>query len=179
MIRNLRVAVAASLFALPAMMSAQSTDGFTKGSRVASVGAMIGGDNDGFGLGGMAEWGVLPIGKLTLGVGGMIGFQRDSESALSTKITVTSIPIMAVGNVHFPVASQPKLDLYAGASLGFVRVSADVEGVGSLGGQADNTDSGFGVQAGARYKFAGPTSVFGQIGVGDIPLVFAGVSFKF
>lgn len=178
--RMLRAAVGATMIAVPAMMSAQSTEGFTKGSRVASLGVMLGGDNDGIGLGGMAEVGVLPLGKFTLGVGGMLGFQRDSESALGTKITVTSMPIMAIGNVHFPVASQPRLDLYAGASVGFIRVSADVEGTGSLGGvDASNTDSGFGIQGGARYKLAGGTSVFGQVGFGDIPLIFGGISFKF
>lgn len=177
--RFTRLAVAAALVAaLPLTASAQSKT-FAKGDRVASISFMTGGDYDGTGFGAQAEWGFLPIGKATLGIGGFVGFQRDSESAGAYKATSTVIPFMAIGNIHFPIESQPQLDLYAGASVGFIRASVDVDGVGSLGGNASNTDSGFGVQGGARYWLGSKLGVNGQIGFGDIPLIQAGISFKF
>lgn len=169
---------AAALLAAPAVASAQSTT-FDVGSRVASIGFMTGGDYEGSGIGGQAEFGILKLGKATLGVGGFVGYQRDSETILSTKYSTTVIPIMAIGNVHFPIASQPKLDVYAGASLGFFRVSAEVDGPGLGNVDASDTDSGFGIQGGVRYNMASKLSLMGQVGVGDIPLLFAGVSFKF
>jgi hypothetical protein len=174
--RFARFAAAAALVAaLPFTASAQ----FAKGDRVASVSFMTGGDYDGTGFGGQAEWGILPLGKATLGIGAFAGFQRDSESAGSFKATSTIIPMMVIGNVHFPIASQPKLDLYAGASVGLIRVSVDVDGGSAINGNASNTDSGFGIQGGARYWMGSKLGLNGQLGFGDIPLIQAGVSFKF
>ena len=173
--RFARFAAAAALVtALPLTAQAQ----FAKGDRVLSVSFMTGGDYDGAGFGGQAEWGVLPIGKATLGIGAFAGFQRDSENAGVFKATSTVIPMMAIGNIHFPIESQPSLDLYAGASVGFLRVSAEVEGIGAAGKVSD-TDTGFGIQGGARYWMGSKLGLNGQVGFGDIPLIQAGLSFKF
>ncbi len=175
------LAIAAVLAAPIGAMSAQSTTvPFTTGDRVATVGFMTGGDYDGSGLGGMVEWGVLSLTqKVHLGIGGFVGFQRNKETVGSFSASTTVIPLMAQGNLHFPVAAQPRLDLFAGASIGLVRVSADCTGCTTAGVDASNTDSGVGIQGGARFNLLSSLSVVGQVGFGDLPLLFAGVSFKF
>ncbi|WP_337170122.1 outer membrane beta-barrel protein [Gemmatimonas aurantiaca] len=177
--RFTRLAVAAALVAaLPLAASAQSKT-FTKGDRVASINFLTGGDYNGSGVGAQAEWGLLPIGKATLGIGAFVGYVKDSQTYGSFKGSNKVMPIMAVGNIHFPIESQPKLDLYAGASVGFVHWSWDTNIPSSFGYDASSTDSGFGIQGGARYWLGSKLGVNGQIGFGDIPLLHAGISFKF
>ncbi|BAH37194.1 MAG TPA: hypothetical protein DGD08_00205 [Gemmatimonas aurantiaca] len=174
--RFARFAAAAALVAaLPLTASAQ----FAKGDRIATVNFMTGGDYDGAGFGGQAEWGLLPIGKATLGVGAFVGYVSDKQTFGSAEYKMSAIPVMAVGNIHFPIASQPKLDVYAGASVGFIRASWDTNVPSSFGIDDSNTDSGFGIQGGARYWVGSKLGINGQIGFGDIPLIHAGLSFKF
>ncbi|WP_291161323.1 outer membrane beta-barrel protein [Gemmatimonas sp. UBA7669] len=170
---------AAAVLAIPSMASAQATGPFEVGSKVGSIGFMAGGDYEGAGLGVQGEVGFKKLGNTVLGLGGFVGIQRDSETVFGSKYTSTVIPIMAIGNVHFPIASQPKLDLFAGASLGFVSVNVEVEGTGLGDFDAGDSDIGFGIQGGARYNLSNKLSLMGQVGVGDIPLIFAGVSIKF
>ncbi len=179
----LRVATAslaiAMLVAPARTLSAQAASStFIKGDRLASVGVMTGGDYDGTGVGAMVEWGVASLtSKVQLGLGGFVGVQRNSDGIGSVKVSTTVLPLMATGNLHFALPDQPKLDLYAGASLGFIRASGDVSGVS--GGSSSSTDTAVGIQGGARYIVASKLSVVGQVGLGDLPLIFAGVSFKF
>jgi hypothetical protein len=177
---QLRLLAVAALFAVPAAtLSAQaSKSSFEKGSRVLSVGFQTGGDYDGSGIGAQLEFGAVDFTpQLHLGIGGYIGVQRQSDGFATYKLTTTFIPVMAVGNMHFPIASQPKLDVYAGASVGFIRgsVSADTPG---YNGSTSNTDSAVGIQGGARYEFGPKLAVHGQLGIGDLPLLTAGVSFR-
>lgn len=179
MSRFLRVAtVALMITALTSVASAQSK-AFDKGDRVATLGFMTGNDYDGSGFGAQVEWRLLPIGKASLGVGGFVGFQHDSKGVGTVKTTASWMPMMATANLHFPLENQPRVDLYAGASFGFVRASVDVKGAGTLSGKASDTDSGFGIQGGARYWLGSKLGVSGQVGFGDIPLVIAGLAFKF
>lgn len=181
--RSMRLAVvAASAFActafIPSLATAQSKN-FSKGDRVLSVGFMTGGDYDGSGVGVQAEFGVLPIGKATLGIGGFVGYQHNSKSAGVFKSTTTAVPFMVISNLHIPIESQPNLDLYGGVSIGFLHTSSEVEGLGAVGGKSSDTDSGFGVQVGARYWLTSKLGVNAQLGFSDIPLIQAGVSIKF
>jgi len=173
--------LAAAAIVLPTALSAQaSATSFGKGTKILSLGLMTGGDYDGFGGGASVEVGVVDFTpKIKLGVGGLIGYVRNSESFGLSNYTFTAIPVMAIGNVHFEVPNQPKLDLYAGASVGIIRGSFSGSFTGIPGGGASNTDTGFGIQGGARYGIGDKLSVMGQIGIGDIPLLFAGVSLKF
>ncbi|HEY0928408.1 MAG TPA: outer membrane beta-barrel protein [Gemmatimonas sp.] len=174
--RFARFAAAAALVAaLPLTASAQ----FAKGDRVGTVNFMTGGDYNGSGVGVQAEWGILPIGKATLGIGGFVGYQSDSETYGTFKASNSVMPFMAIGNVHFPIASQPKLDLYAGASVGIIRVSWDSNVPAAYNVDGSDTDTGFGIQGGARYWFGSKLGLNGQIGIGDIPLLHAGLSLKF
>lgn len=169
----------AAVLAMPSVASAQTSGPFEVGSKVGSIGFMAGGDYDGAGLGVQGEFGFRKLGNTVLGLGGFVGFQRESETFAGTKVSTTVVPIMAIGNIHFPVASQPKLDLFAGASLGFISVNAEVDGPGLGNYDAGDSDIGFGIQGGARYNLSNKLSLMGQVGVGDIPLIFAGVSLKF
>lgn len=171
----------AALIAAPAQQVA-AQDGFMKGSKILSLGVMTGGDYEGLGGGASFEVGILDIApKVKLGVGGLFGYLRDSENVGLAEYTLTQMPIMAIGNVHFELPNQPKLDLYAGASIGIIRVSysGDFAGIPGLSSSASDSDSGFGIQGGARYGVGEKLSVMGQVGVGDIPLLFAGISLKF
>jgi len=181
-------AVAAALL-IPSIAFAQSTSTSTStrpfglGSRIASVGILTGGDYEGFGIGGSFEVGVKELTPtLSLGVGAFAGFVRGDLGFNFGN--VTQIPVMAIGNVHLDIPSLPKLDLYGGLSLGILRTSLSVDfdddEFGGFGdGSLSNTELGLGIQVGARYAFTPRAMGFAQLGVNDIPLLYAGLSFKF
>ncbi|HYW31309.1 MAG TPA: outer membrane beta-barrel protein [Gemmatimonas sp.] len=176
-------AIAAAML-LPSVAFAQeAARPFGKGSRIASVGILTGGDYEGFGVGGSFEVGVMDLTPtLSLGIGAFAGFVRGDVGFSPTfDYTITQIPIMAIGNVHLALPSQPKLDLYGGLSLGINRYSYDYEG--NAPGTFDESDSdsevGLGIQVGARYAFTPRAMGFAQLGANDIPLLYAGFSFKF
>lgn len=166
-----------------AQASSSSSKMFGQGTRIASVGVLTGGDYEGFGGGASFEVGVKEFTPtISLGLGAFAGFVKGDVGYSSLfNYNITQIPVMAIGNVHLAVPSQPKLDLYAGASLGIVRTSVDYDG--SAPGGFDlgdsNSDVGFGIQVGARYAFTPSAMGFAQLGASDIPLLYAGLSFKF
>ena len=170
---------------LPTIASSQaaSTRPFGQGSRIGSIGVLTGGDYEGFGAGASFEVGVAEFTPtLSLGVGAFAGYVRGDVGFSNVfNYNLTSIPLMAIGNVHLAIASQPKLDLYAGLSAGIVRTSISYDGTapGSFGLEDSNSDSGFGFQVGARYGFTDRAMGFAQLGAGDIPLLYAGLSFRF
>jgi hypothetical protein len=185
-----------------AMAAKRGEASFEKGDRILGVGLLVG-DGAGGGFGGTAigagaqlEVGVFDFTpKIRLGVGGSVGYTRRSESGA----TLSGIPVYGIGNVHFALQGQPDLDLYAGVSAGFTRfrsnlgeiiidrvVAADapdasyrVVSARAAAVTASSTESGVGLQGGVRYSFGKSFSVQGQLGLGDIPLFFGGVSFKF
>jgi hypothetical protein len=172
------LAIASFAAVIPAVASAQKAamaggEVFGKGTKLVSVGLLAGGDGyPDFGFGGAFEYGLLDITpKIKLGIGGSAGYMTESS--------VTAIPVYGVGNLHFSIPNQPKLDLYAGASVGITRFSIDLPS--GLGGLVDNstTDSGIGIQGGARYAATKSLLLHAQLGLVDIPLLTAGVSFKF
>lgn len=152
--------------------------GFGEGTKLVSVGLLAGGDYSGTGIGGQVEWGLRNVGRTTLSLGAFAGLQRKTTGARSLEVTTSALPIMAVGNIHFPVGSKDRIDMYAGASVGIVRVSvkSDAAGVGSS--SASDTDTGGGVQVGVRYRVASRLSLMGQLGLVDLPLIMAGLSLR-
>ena len=178
------LAIAAALL-LPSVAFAQmaSTRSFGQGSRILSVGVLTGGDYEGFGGGASFEVGVLEFTPaLSLGIGAFAGFVKGDVGFTSAfNYNLTQIPVMGIGNLHLAIASQPKLDLYAGLSAGIIRTSVSYDGnaPGSFGLADSNSDFGLGIQVGARYAFTERAMGFAQIGANDIPLLYAGLSFKF
>jgi Outer membrane protein beta-barrel domain len=148
-----------------------------KGLSNISVGILTGGDgNQGTGVGAQFEYGLLNLSSnVMLGVGGSLGYTRKSVAGFS----YTALPVYGIANAHFVLPDQPNVDLYAGASVGFTRFnvpSVTVGGIRTGGGSA--TNSGFGIQGGGRYKISDKLSVHAQIGLIDIPLLHAGITFK-
>ena len=178
------LAVAAALL-LPSAAFAQDASArpFGQGSRIVSVGILTGGDYEGFGAGGSFEVGVKEFTPtLSLGLGAFAGVVRgDVGFTPGFDYTFTQIPIMAIGNLHLALPSQPKLDLYGGLSLGIIRTSVDYDGnaPGAFDLEESDSDVGLGIQIGARYAFTPRTMGFAQLGANDIPLLYAGFSFKF
>ncbi len=181
MTHSLRTLISACALALiaPTLVGAQSTaPNFAKGTRVLSFGVMAGGAFDGLGGGATVEWGVASLGAhLHLGVGAFVGAERDSKTERSVKTTQLIIPLLATGNLHLTTAGHPKLDSYIGASAGLLRTSADITSAAT--GAISDLGFGVGMQVGARYWLSSRVSAAGQIGLGDVPLVFAGLGFKF
>jgi hypothetical protein len=175
------LAVAAAML-LPSVAFAQtaSTRPFGRGSRIGSVGVLTGGNNyEGVGLGASFEVGMKEFTPtLSLGIGAMAGFVRGNYGLFSN-VTVTAIPVMAIGNVHLAIASQPKLDLYAGLSAGINRYSYSFDNAIAGFNGASDSQFGIGVQVGARYAFTERAMGFAQVGASDIPLLYAGLSFRF
>jgi hypothetical protein len=171
--------IAALSLAATSIVSAQvAAPPFAKGERVITFGAMAGGAYDGLGGGAMVEWGVASLGThLHLGVGAFVGAERESDTQRNVTTTQVIIPLMATGNVHFTTAGRPKLDSYFGASLGLLRTSADITSAAT--GAISDLEFGAGLQAGARYWLSSRVNATGQVGVGDVPLVFAGLGFRF
>jgi hypothetical protein len=152
--------------------------GFGAGTRLVSVGLLAGGDYSGTGIGGQVEWGVRNVGRTTLSLGAFAGVQRKSTGAGSLEVTTSAVPVMAMGNIHFPMGSNDRVDVFAGASVGIVRISVKSE-VGNVGSSsASDTNTGGGVQVGVRYRAASRLSLMGQLGLVDLPLIMAGVSLR-
>jgi hypothetical protein len=171
-LRALSFAAATALTVPLATASAQDS-AFGIGTKLFNVGLFADG---GTGLGAGFEVGVLDLApRVTLGIGGTFGFWSDSGPGFD----VTSIPVLANANVHYTLPDLPQLDLFGGASLGIIRYDVDYDLPG--GGPRDDgeTDTVFGVNLGARYEFTSKVGGIVQLGIGDIPELFLGVSFKF
>jgi hypothetical protein len=170
-LRTLAFALAAALSAPLATAQAQSP--LPVGSKLLNVGLFADG---GTGLGASLEVGVLELApRVSLGIGGTLGFWSNSGPGFD----VTTVPVLANANVHFGLPELPQLDLFSGVALGIVRYNVDSDGPGEGSREDGETNSAFGVNLGARYEFTSKVGGIVQLGIGDIPELFLGVSFKF
>jgi hypothetical protein len=183
------VALAAAVAAAPSVLLAQKNQ-FEVGSKVLSVGVLLGGTSytygsGGIGLGAGFEVGVTDIaGQVRLGVGGFFGYQRDDDGVIGTSYSVSSTTIAGFVNGHYQLAQVPKLDLYAGPVVGISRQSLDFDNVCTSTAFYDCSDSSsdpaVGVQVGARYEIA--PRILGSLqlsGGTRLPWVNAGIAIKF
>lgn len=181
-------AVAAALASLPALASAQDKQ-FEVGTKLLNVGVIVGSESYGsFGVGGGLEVGFKDIqGKVTLGIGGSIGFARSSYGNAFGNFgyTTTAVPILGFVHGHYQVPTVPKLDLYAGPALGvsLARFSYDdgyCAGSNSAFCSGNASDVAGGIQAGARWALTPAVLGWAQVSGGTrMPFLNAGVSFKF
>ena len=174
--------IAAALVAPLSVASAQG-DGFKVGTKILSIGLLGGGTGFGIGAGAAYEVGVKELApEWTLGVGGFVGFTSKSyDCGPACSYSFRAIPIDAIGNVHYRMKDNPKLDLYGGLSVGFTNFSASSSVNGFDYGLYGNTNSGLGIggQVGARYDFTPKLGGFLQLGGGSNTAVyFIGVNFK-
>ena len=182
---HFRSLAAAAALLVPCITTAQpASRQFDRTSRILSVGLLTGGDYDGLGIGGSFEVGTYEFTpSVSLGLGAFAGFVRDDVAPPALpSYTQTSVPIMAMGNLHLALRSQPKLDIYGGLSLGVVSVSQDYGNRTPPPGVEKtrrDSDLGVGLQFGARYAFSPRVIGFGQLGANKAPLLYTGFSFNF
>jgi len=160
---------------------------FGVGSKLLSVGLTGGGAaNYGLGIGAQYEVGFKELSPtLTLGLGATVGYSSKSFdygvfSGTRYNYSWTTIPVGAIGNVHWKIPSQPKLDLYGGLSLGyaFYSFSSDFDGFDS-GSVSGTSDLLLGLNVGARYQFAPKFQGMMQLSGGDnLSLYQIGLSFR-
>jgi hypothetical protein len=174
MLKSLRpFALALVAAAVMPLSSAMAQGEFTPGSKILNLGLFLDG---GTGFGGSFEASVKELApNIRLGIGGQVGYYSESNFG----IDVSSIPVHALANVHLAVPSVPQLDLFAGLAVGVIRTSVS-GGLGDiLGEDASTTDFGAGVNIGARYFFTPKLAGMAQLGVGDVPELFLGVTIGF
>lgn len=153
---------------------------FIRGTRNLSVGYMAAGEYQGHGVGVMFEKGMLSLSpRLHVGIGGLLGVQRNTETFGETRVRSTSVPLLGIANVHLAPVGLPRLDLYGGLSAGFTRTSLDNDAVVLTLLDEAGTDFSLGIQAGGRYALSQRSSLLVQVGLGDLPLLFVGGSIKF
>jgi hypothetical protein len=168
-LRPFAFALAAAL-SLPAS-AAMAQGEFTPGTKILSLGVL---SDNGTGFSGAFEYSLLELApNVRLGVGGSVGYFSEDVGAFS----FSSMPILANGNVHLALPDVPALDLFGGASFGIVRFSYDNDFPG--GDDASDSDTVFGINLGARYYFTPRVGAVAQFGIGDVPELFFGVTFKF
>ena len=179
MTRLQRALVASLLGAAPAVGHAQSAP-VDSPRRVYSLGVMALGDlYEGDGVGASAEWRVANLSRrFSLALGGMTGMQKNSEPFGSSMITNTTVPLLAIANVRFQRATDSRLQLYTGISTGATQVF--VSGYPAESGLPDEsgTHFAFGAQIGMRYRVVKNAGLMLQVGVGDNPGVFGGLSIR-
>jgi hypothetical protein len=118
-----------------------------------------------------------------LSIGPYLGFTRYTyryrNPFVNYNYDYTFVDFGARGSYHFSELfgiTNENLDIYGGASLGFV--------VSNYDGPGDGFDDPYGstvrggIHAGARYFFTPKFAAYGELGVGYAPLAL-GVTFKF
>jgi uncharacterized protein YraI len=168
-------------------VDAPAGSAFGVGSKLLSVGLTGGGAaNYGLGIGAQYEVGFKELSPaLTLGIGATVGYSTRSFDygvfgGTRYSYNWTTIPVGAIGNVHWKIPSQPKLDLYGGLSLGyaFYSFSSDFDGFDS-GSVSGTSDLLLGLNVGARYQFAPKFQGMMQLSGGDnLSLYQIGLSFR-
>lgn len=119
------------------------------------------------------------VGPGVIGVGGLVGFRSYSWKSGSYKGSWNNYLVAVRGTYHYNLFEVPKLDTYAGLSVG-VRVESysdnwsDNYYSSSYGG----TYLTSGIFLGARYMFTDKLGAFGELGY-DMSLLKVGVTAKF
>lgn len=162
--------------ATPALLAAQ---GFETGPIYAGPRIWTGNLNGATAIGVQAEKGFTAPGKYGTGIiAGGVGVDRYAWSTTfpGGEYEYSVVPIQVFGNYHFKVASQPKLDPYAGLAFVYSIVSASYSGIGTA--SASSSGSDIAGQVGARYFLTDKFAVQGQLGFGYGTLS-AGATWRF
>jgi hypothetical protein len=122
----------------------------------------LGGTGDaGFSLGARFErvFKALPdLGDGHLGIMGSIDWWK-YDIGVGTIYDITYIPISGTANYHFNVKSNPKIDPFVGAGLGYWIVNTNFGG-------SYNSGIYFITRAGIRYFFSPKVAFYGDVGFG-------------
>lgn len=161
--------------ARPATTTTQSsqpaaTSDFVPGPFYAGPRVWIGNLNGAVAIGGQVEKGFTQPGAYGPGIiGGGVGidwysWSYDYPLGLG-EYKYSVIPLQVIGNYHFVIANQKKLDPYVGLAFVYSIVSASWSG-GIDPGTADANYTDFAGQAGLRYFLKENIALQGQIGFG-------------
>jgi hypothetical protein len=145
-----------------------ATSNFESGPFYAGPRVWIGNLNGAVAIGGQIERGFTKAGQYGPGIiGGGVGVDWYSWSfdypVGSYKYSV--LPLQVFSNYHFVIASNKKLDPYAGLALVYSIVSASWSG-GGVAASAEGSGIDFAGQAGLRYFLNEKVALQGQIGFG-------------
>lgn len=115
-----------------------------------------------------------------ISVGPAIGYQSKNYGSGSYNSKWTSVYIGGRGSYHLNKIinlNEEKLDLYAGAQLGYqtFKWKDDYVGVNPY----NNGDLRFGIYGGGRYYFQNNIAILGELGFGGYSNANIGVTFKF
>lgn len=175
MLRNHLVVFSALLFASIASVGRAQPIETNGATRSLSLGIMALGDYEGDGAGVAVEWPVARFSpRFSLGVGGMVGMQQNTEPHGTVRFTNYTIPVLGIGNLQYQHRPDSRLSLYGGLTAGITHVSVRNYQPG-LGLDERGTHLSVGTQIGARYRLANHMGLMAQLGVGDMPALFAGV----
>lgn len=126
------------------------------------------------------EYGIADnVGPGTIGVGAMVGYKSYGWKSSGYKGTWSNIIVAARGTYHYDVFDNPKLDTYAGISLGVRHERySDNAGTDFYYGKASSTYLTSGLFVGGRYYFTDKIGAFGEVGY-DMSLLKLGLTARF
>jgi|EP01012_Entosiphon_sulcatum_P037196 hypothetical protein len=113
------------------------------------------------------------MGGGTLGI--MVGANYYSWSSrfLTSKYSLSYLPIGVTGNYHFKITNK-KVDAFVGVGLGYQIINCDYDGIGDI---CDNSAVYAIARLGGRYFYKPNMAIYGDVGAGDAALN-VGLSFK-
>ncbi|GGF17459.1 hypothetical protein [Hymenobacter cavernae] len=161
---------------------------FGKGSMAANLGVGLG-LGYGYGLSGLHstpamsasfEYGIADnLGPGTIGVGGMVGYKSYGWKSSGYKGTWSNIIVAARGTYHYDLFEDPKVDTYAGLSLGVRHERySDNAGTDIYYSKSSSTYITSGIFVGGRYFFSDKLGAFGEVGY-DMSYLKVGLTAKF
>lgn len=146
-------------------------------SRTLSLGIMALGDYEGDGGAIAMEWTVARLSsRFSVGIGGMAGVQHNSEPYGSVRNTTYTVPLLGVSNIQYQSQPNSRLALYGGVTAGITHVA--MPGYKGVGLDERGNKSSVGVQVGARFRLASRMGLMAQLGVGDQPAIFSGLTWR-
>ncbi|WP_324672819.1 hypothetical protein [Hymenobacter sp. GOD-10R] len=171
-----------------AKKAAATSQLFVKGSKALNLGVGLG-LGYGYGLSGLHstpamsasfEYGVSDnVGPGTIGVGGMVGYKSYGWKSGGYKGTWSNIMVSARGTYHYDVFENPKLDTYAGISLGIRHERySDNAGTDMYYSKTSASYVTSGIFVGGRYYFSDKLGAFGEVGY-DMSYLKLGLTARF
>ena len=161
---------------------------FVKGSKAVNLGVGLG-LGYGYSLGGLRstpamsasfEYGIADnVGPGTIGVGGLVGYKSYGWKSGGYKGTWSNIIVSARGTYHYNVFEDPKLDTYAGISLGIRHERySDNAGTDIYYSKTSASYLTSGIFVGGRYYFSDKLGAFGEVGY-DMSYLKLGLTARF
>lgn len=117
------------------------------------------------------------VGPGVISAGGLVGFRSSTWRSGSYRASWNNFIVAARGAYHYNILEVPKLDTYAGISLG-VRVESYSTNIDAYSNNYGGLSLTSGFFLGGRYMFTDNIGAFGELGY-DMSLVKVGLSAKF